>query len=389
MINFVIILLMLLCAFLAPPDLPVDVNLAIGVGTALLVGSLVGGAASIFGSSSANRANADSQSSANQANLQIARENNAFNRQERLETQQFNRDMWYEQQNYNSPIAQAARLRAGGFNPSLVMDDAGNSTSPVTSSPVSAAPVAPIQAAHYDNIFASAPAYMQNAASAMLQAEQAKGIGIDNQTKLQQNMAAIDNMIADTESKLAKKHLDDRQRINLEDMLHTQKVQRDYLEFQYDREFRHSQFDDETWRKQLRALDDEHEFKTAQTDSLKIANAIQNKYGMRITQLQIAKMSVEIREAQARIGLLSQQTHLTSAQVTHEYQKASETIARTLGIKQNNKHFKAICGDIEAEMHLRGFNANVDYRVQKDPFVRSIYGINRNLGFGSFKFGNF
>lgn len=356
-----------------------DIAFAIGAG------SLISGAASIFGSSSANKANADAQAAANETNLQIARENNAFNKQERLETQQFNRDMWYEQQAYNSPVQQAARLRAAGLNPGLVMDDSGNVGSVVSSTPASASSPIPMQAPHYENTYSSLPSTMSGLSSAMVQAEQAKGLAIDNQTKLADNLSRIENNIADTQSKLASKKLTDRQRKNLEDYLQTQKVQREYLEFQYDREFRHSAYDDETWSKQLRALDDEHEFKTAQTEAVSIANKLQSQFGVKMNNMQLAKMAVEIRQAEAQIGLLAESKHLTQSQIFHEYQKASETIARTVGIKQNNKLFEKTSRTIASEMQLRYKRTESTLRARTNRGFRTLDDFNENFGFGTLR----
>lgn len=104
------------------------------------LGGLIGGA-------SANRANLTATRETNQTNLDIAKMNNQYNERMFQKQMDYNTMMWEKENEYNTAANQAARLRAAGLNPAMVMSGANAGTAgsaggvnPPTASPVQVQP---------------------------------------------------------------------------------------------------------------------------------------------------------------------------------------------------------------------------------------------------------
>ena len=164
----------------------------------------------IFGASNTNKTN--------QANKEIAQMNNEFNAREAQKA--FDRETAYndkiraEDMAYNSAKAQVERYREAGLNPSIMMQGqsaVGQSSSGVSSSAASSVGNPTMQAFHPD--FSG----VQNAAMFMadmqmkreMQDEQLKGMRIENQYKMQEILARIDNMYKDSKDKEARAKLNE------------------------------------------------------------------------------------------------------------------------------------------------------------------------------------
>lgn len=252
-----------------------------GVGSTLL--------SNIFGASSTNKTN--------QNNLKINQMNNEFNERMMQKQMDYNTLMWNKQNEYNSPSAQVQRFRDAGLNPYMLMNggSAGNAQAAGSTSPASAAGVAPQQAYHPD--FSGIP-------QSILMAKQGQNIDadthrqvIDNQTQGIRNMQQFANMVADTESKKVMNKLN-QTILNYADQMQLEQLRN--LQNQNANMLREGLLMD----KNLSIFDEQ-------------------------TRLDFAQRA-------ATILLTNAQTRASKQQTIHEIQKMYQTIAQTAGIKVSN-----------------------------------------------------
>lgn len=163
--------------------------------------SLIGGIASI-----------GSQNSANKTNIKLAQMSNDFQR-EMYDKQVA--DEW-KQIEYNTPYNQVSRLRQAGLNPNLMMNggSAGNASGSVTTGGnPSTAHVDPTIGPSASQLLSQMSEQLFNFLLQKKQVDklgaEATGLQIENQYKVQDIMARINNMKADTFSKDAKRQLDE------------------------------------------------------------------------------------------------------------------------------------------------------------------------------------
>lgn len=112
-----------------------------------LAGSAVSAIGGLLGGSSANKSNLQAVQETNAANKSIAQMNNAYNERMMKKQMDYNTMMWEKENEYNTAANQAARLRAAGLNPAMVMSGANAGTAgsaggvtPPTATPVQMQP---------------------------------------------------------------------------------------------------------------------------------------------------------------------------------------------------------------------------------------------------------
>lgn len=91
--------------------------------------SAISGGLGLISNIVGNNANRKAQESANRTNIKIAQMGNEFNERMMDKQMAYNTEMWNKNNAYNDPSTQAARLRAAGLNPTLMMGQGGNSGS--------------------------------------------------------------------------------------------------------------------------------------------------------------------------------------------------------------------------------------------------------------------
>lgn len=131
----------------------------------------------------------------NQSNLDIAQMNNEYNARMQQAQNDYNYRMWQENNEYNTPANQAARLKAAGLNPALIMGsgNTGISSSPAAGvSPIPAESVS-LQAPHVENSYGDIMSFLGYATDAALQ-------GLNNfedlkQKQLDNSMKQIDSIL--------------------------------------------------------------------------------------------------------------------------------------------------------------------------------------------------
>lgn len=127
---------------------------------------------------------------------------NAANASLDEETRKWQEKMWEKNNEYNTPVNQRRRLEAAGINPALAF---ANGNTGVASSAPSAVQHTPADYSALGSGLSQAGAMALQAqnyeANNELLASQAEGNRIDNLTRLQKNIAEIDNLIADAKQK--------------------------------------------------------------------------------------------------------------------------------------------------------------------------------------------
>lgn len=143
-------------------------------------------------------------------NMQFQKDAQEFAASQTEAQNQFTLDMWNRTNEYNSPSAQVQRLREAGFNPYIQgmqgstasqsntpsASSAGQSSVSMPSGQQSTMPYTPVSAVMQHLANAKLTKYQSD-----LLEEEAKGKGIDNLTRNMQNLAAIREMMANTDNK--------------------------------------------------------------------------------------------------------------------------------------------------------------------------------------------
>ena len=203
----------------------------------------------------------------------------AYNTSEREAAQQFNLDMWNRSNEYNSPVAQAARLRAAGLNPAALINGAGT-TAPLQSSPASVSGSsingASISGASSSGGSSAAPPYGQpfqetnpldptifgqsflTMAQAFKVMKEARGLDIDNETRDAKNRATIENLIAEKENLLASKDLSNEERRKIQKEIVGLQIQNMRARFQMRKDIIVEEREREIHNNVLREFEDKH-----------------------------------------------------------------------------------------------------------------------------------
>lgn len=292
------------------------------VGNASGIGPVISAGAGIIGNILGNK----SQESANKANLEIAQMNNDFN-EKMLERQlSYNTEMWEKQNEYNHPLAVAKRLKEAKMNPLMALSGnaGGVAANALGITPPQASSVAPMQAFRPDTSAIQQSAEMfynkrLNEAQAAKTEAEIENTNIDNMTKLNRDIAAINKLIAETKDIGVRQSLE-RQRFLLEQ----RQMNADYnIKLQQERQM---------------ALQSEGIF----IDN--IMKGIQAVNLPTIMKLDIAQKVADVALTKSRTGLTNSQRRLTDNQHTTEgYRQAAimqdiiESTAREYNIHLDNK----------------------------------------------------
>ena len=294
---------------------------AIGVLSAIGVGSLASGvASSIQGGISTNKAN--------EANKAINQMNNEFNERMLEKQQQFNRqeaetnrgfitDMWNKTNEYNSPAAARQRLEEAGYNPYMSMPGAGfasmGSSSAATSGTASAAGAAPQVPYQMDfsdigkSISTGLQVYndMKNGESNRenLDAKTSQ-LNIENQYKAREIVAGINNTLQNTRNQKVREILDN-QLAAIQPQL-------------YNEELKIKQQTVQNMRATFQGLQ------------------IQNAYDNAVLNNYPEQFRMEMAVASSRVALQLAQGQLTRRQATHELYKQFLTTSQTSGVRIQN-----------------------------------------------------
>lgn len=267
-----------------------------------------------------------SNQSANKANLRIARETNAS--QERMFNQQldWNLAQWERNNEYNTPTAQMQRYRDAGLNPYLMMNGgaagSGNSSAPAsgvnppqqhtaTMQPDTSIKDSLMKMAEFD--------YNKRVsdAQALNLEEDAKGKHIDNMSRAAENAARISKLAQDVSNGKAREQLDKLQhdlgRATFNDSVVFAKLQNKSLEEQ-------------------NALTSETRLGVQLDNELKRIN-IKNAP---------AEFAANISYVWSQVGLNKAMTATQVAEQKKLAQDVVESVARTEGVKLDNKQKDAL-----------------------------------------------
>lgn len=310
-----------------------------------LVGSLVGGAASIFGQAQYNKQQRQLAEQANAQQMQMFHESQQFNRQERLDTQQYNRQLMEEQMRYNSPYAQANRLRAAGLNPLNVMgSDAGNLQS-IPQSSAATSPAAPqvhlpnqntlISSADINNIVSSVSNLMQTR-------EDVKGKKISNEFAMARERANIDKTLAEKRNLLASAKLSRAERVKVQTEVDNLELEQQMLNVRIDREQKAYEYDDQMFSSMVRQYQDEHQESVLTQQAQKLANDIQRKFGLKLTERQYQLLGYQCQHLKAEMALLSAQYDLTDQEFRNAIEKNTEMVLKNSMLGIDEKRYSEV-----------------------------------------------
>lgn len=163
------------------------------------IAAAITGASGILGAG----INYKAQKEANETNLKIAQMNNEWNEKMLQKQMDYNTEMWNKENEYNTAANQAKRLQEAGINPGMALGNvnAGIAGSAGGVTPPTAQGVQ-VQAPQFDMnsvIGLVQSAMMQKEQMAKIRAEREQ-INIDNQTRMQKNIAELNRQIAETRS---------------------------------------------------------------------------------------------------------------------------------------------------------------------------------------------
>nr|WEW54455.1 MAG: DNA pilot protein [Microvirus Sku18] len=277
------------------------------------IGSVVGGIAGAFGAGRAAKYNLQAQREANIANMQIAQMNNQYNERMLEKQMDYNVRMWNMENQYNSPEQQVSRMRAAGLNPYMQDVQPGQAGSVGGVSTPTASPVQ-VQPELLDS------GSVQNGINGMVQALLGvSSLAKDNELKdanIQQinieNKYRASSLIAEIASKWA-----NTKNTKLRNMY--QKIINNYAD--------ENQIADLNQKRQQYAISQMQEKIMATDYALK---EMQTAAYPEQLKLQLAQMSADI-------GLTAAQKGYTEEQTRKSVQDRLESIARTNGIKIDNK----------------------------------------------------
>lgn len=247
------------------------------LGAALAAGgtSLLGGFLNWLGGTSANNKNVAMQQATNAAQERMFNRALEYNTLERLDTQDWNLEQWARNNEYNSPANQALRLRNAGFNPAAIMNGNSYESAPVQTSPVTA-PSSPsftapsVAPQNFDFVGQAA----QAAVDVYGRYQQAKGLAIDNDTRVQRNMLELNERQqslanAITSGKLSKQSL---KAAKLE--YHQNLVRLNMLKFDESRQNIAAQQSDEMFNATMQKFKDEHDAAELATVTQQLMNSL-------------------------------------------------------------------------------------------------------------------
>lgn len=313
-----------------------------------------------------------------------------FNRQERKEAEDYNRQMWLMQQVYNSPEKQAERLRAAGLNPALLMNGnaAGSVGSIASSSPASvsasgapsggSASIPSLQTATTEPLVRQGDIgnAINQFADALNKRETLVGQRIDNETRAQQNIATLDKTIAEKEKLLEDKNLTAAQRESIKQSIESDKVMLDMLKHQRDRQGVVAEHEDMEFDQRMRAYDDAHTAAEDTHKAMDLAHKLESKFGEQFREAELQKFKVEYDRARSEIGLLFSQKNLTNAQKEKVLEDKAETMARTLGIKNDNQMFQMCKDMIYSEIKGEHETWRIEHGLETAPGITTmrLYG---------------
>lgn len=302
-----------------------------------ILGSLVSGLFGLFGSLFTNSSNSSNVAKTNQMNQAMMREQNSFNRAERLETQDWNwnrtLDMFNMNNEYNSPLAQAARLRAAGINPSNVMGNDNNIAqvqSVPQSSPMSSAPFAGAIAHQNQDPTASMVALASAFSQIQKTNAETEAQRTNNETQSLKNNVEIEKVKADISKTLKDTEVSEEQKHSLRLQYNLLSQQQEMNQFQLRNQEKRWTMEQQQFDKNMRQLDDQH--------ALNQLNYTLSSLDAQIKEFDVSKLPIrfkyELMFKRQELKNMVANEKLTYAQALHEAHKQIETIARTSLLSQ-------------------------------------------------------
>lgn len=318
----------------------------IGASVVSGVGNLVGGLLGL-----------NSQADTNRMNLQIMREQNAFNERMLHDQQQFAVDQWERQNEYNLPKNVAKRLLEAGINPASM---SGANATPAgavglpTASPAAGAVMNPLDYQGVaNNVTNSFESYFRNR---NLKAQSDKTESESNryrqmtpweikQLQMLVRKGGIEGDLAKTE-------------LNYQQAIQGQKISQAFG-------------DTRLQQKSLMLMDKDMLQKELQNKLLDV----QLSYAPRLNDAQLNQYYATVRQIKAQIGLLSEQTNLTSEQRLSEAQ-------RRIGIIVDNG-MKGLDFQIKNETKKVAVES---FRTDLEQKQSELYKRSHSTKFGMFEF---
>lgn len=269
----------------------------------------------LFGDVLSAGVNIFNQERTNKSNRDINQMNNEFNAMEAQKSRDFARDMWEQNNRYNSPENQVSRLRAAGLNPALALGQVASgqvSSNAGTPSGASSSGNAQMHAAQIpmlgqsfrDTIRLKNESKLADSQSAKIDAEAEQQV-MDNQTRLLENYARLDNLITNTKDVGLKAD--------------AQKIQNNFLNDMLGADYKNKLRQGNLIDAQIR-----------ETVSRAVYQELINENFPEQFKLQCGEMAASIAEKYAS-------KELTEKQVKTEVQRELETIAKTNQVKLDNK----------------------------------------------------
>lgn len=272
----------------------------------------------LIGGSSANRANLTATRETNQTNLDIAKMNNQYNERMFKQQMDYNTMMWEKENEYNTAANQAARLRAAGLNPAMVMSgaNAGTAGSAGGVNPPTASPVQ-VQPGYIDNSYIgesldklaqgySAYKQLQND-SARVKIEEQKAI-----TQLVDTLSNVENRKVMSEGqKILNFYLDTQKNLELQSM-------------EIDNNFKKAQ----------------HSLAIKQGSLVDVQKMIANKQLGQMDELhqkQLAEITSRISLNYAQKKNVDEATRLTKENIKMVAEQIKSEVERTQGLKLSNQ----------------------------------------------------
>lgn len=293
----------------------------------------------------------------NQTNIQIAREQNqanyeqwlresAWNRKQWEDTNQWNLQQWNRENEYNSPAQMMARYRAAGINPYYAMQGVDNaSANSAQASPASSSSAAPAVGAQqiapdiaaYNTFGSQLGKSFSEFSSALSAVAAARSQNADASRKEMEN----NNFFTEFYLKLAKmnaeiREMKDKHLISSKELSWFDKIQQANLDvanqqatnLRQNSLMAQAQVNDIFFRQGI-----EHERLQLEKEMQRFSMANQ----MKLTYGQLELWSSQMADLFASVNLKREQQNLTAQQVKSEILNGAETIARTNGIKWDNR----------------------------------------------------
>lgn len=308
-------------------------NIVNGIGKAIgSVGNAFTGGLFGLGESAIN---AYSQNKANKTNLEIAQMNNQYNERMMEKQMAYNTDMWNKENAYNTAASQVQRLKEAGLNPYMALSGSSSAGMATSANGVTAptAQAANVQA--YNSGGQITQAIMQGYQADLATARQKADIDA-----LQQNMQL---KTFETMSKLANERWD---RMTKKQQYELNKSLLRYADGLNYYEYEQRKANVELTRRQTEGV---------------IADNVSKRL---INEQLPEKLKLELSDMAASIALKVAQRKLTSVTARNEWNKESQILAQTAGIKLDNKLKSAT------------FDAAVELAIQQTLPSVGLYGEN-------------